>query len=323
MNPLYAVLIAFLVLVALVSVPQSTQDAPHSAYQDASRGLGHLFEQTPDLTYQGQPVRTIHGQVKALEPRQEALLIVGPRTSFSDTEVVHIELFLRQGGRVLIADDEGTGRGLLDRLDIDLHIPEGRIFSTSYQGDASFPVTESTDVLATLPATVVLHEPRPVLGSAGQTLLLSHPLTWLDRNNDGRPDLDEPRGAFPLAKLVHLGAGQLVVIGDPDILTPRLQEANGGPQVQEAFMQWLTQGGSRILVVDEGHRATADPLGVAPLLAGDAPLRAALIVVAALAATFLVAFKVRVRRIGPNKKPQAARPTDAWERAVLGELPRR
>jgi hypothetical protein len=203
--------------------------------------------------------------------------------------------FLTAGGRVLLADDVGTGRSLLAALDIGVAIGDG-VTSISYDRAPAFPIVASTGALA-LPAEMALSRPHVVLG-AGVPVLRAHPYSWLDRDHDLVPDLDEPRAAWSVARLVPVGAGEILIVGDPDLVTPAGSRL--APGAAEVLWQWLADG--RDVVFDEGHRARTDPVGVAPVLSGEAGGRVVLVSAIGVAVALWIGFRIRIERQEPPRR---------------------
>jgi len=56
------------------------------------------------------------------EPSNSTVLMLGPSKPFSSEEVEVVEGFLVAGGRVVLADEFGTGNSLLDGLELDVHL---------------------------------------------------------------------------------------------------------------------------------------------------------------------------------------------------------
>lgn len=316
LRPAHAALVAILLVLVALSVPRAAQEAPYSAHDDGPRGTGHLLaSQGTAYTLGGTatPVELRHGALAGLDPENHALLVVAPRLAYSDGEVAAVRDFIEQGGRVLVADLEGSGRVLVEDLGIGLRVPTARVFSTSYAERVDQPMAESTGVLSRMPAHVPLDRPGAVLG-AGEPVLQAHPYSWLDTDQDGRPDLDEPRGAWAYARHLQVGAGAIVVLAAPELFL-----AAGHEAARDSFLDWLHEG-HRTVLMDEGHRARGDPIGVAGLLAGQEPVRAVLLLAAVAAAAALVAFQPRLRRLRPRRRRRPT-PRDAVRQAALDELP--
>lgn len=323
-SPVWSVLILLIVLTALSSAPFAGQEAPYSGYNNGSDGLGHLFD-TPAVavggatTHDGQPVRFVHGPLRGLAPLDDALLVVGPRLVYGANEVAEVRAFLEAGGRVLVADSNGTARSLVANLDIGLEMPAALVYSTSFVGDPDHPIANSTGTILRMPHEVVLNAPSAVLG-AGEAVLVAHPVSWLDTNNNGKPDLGEPRGAWSYARHVRVGAGEIVVVGDATLFTEN-GDGGGRQAAAEALFDWLKAGRGTV-VVDEGHRAATDPLGMSTVLAGGANAAAVLVVAAAVGVGLVYAVRLRVVRERARRRPlPTSRVSHAAARA-LDELER-
>lgn len=311
MRPAHALLVALIMGLLVLSVPLSVRPAPYSMYNPGPAGIA--------ATLDGLEARSLHGPLAGLDPREDALLVVAPRLGYDAGEVQRFRAFLEAGGRALVADSGGMGRLLVQGLGIGADLREAAVFSTSYAKQPAYPLAEDQGVLPGMPERVVLTGPVAVQGP-GDAVLAAHPYSWLDLDNDLEPDLGEPRGPWPLAMRFEVGLGEVIVVGDPDLLTAAGAATGGSAEAAEALLLWLSAG--RSLVVDEGHRAQADPIGMAPVLAGAAPVRLALATLAVLAGAVGVGLRVRIRRIRPRRR--RSRPTprrDPLQEAVVAELP--
>lgn len=298
MKPGPAFLLSLMAVLMIMSPSWSAGQDPASIY--APEGLGRW---TDGETLQGAAMRVAHGPVAGLDPARDALLVVSPRLGYTEAEANAFFRFLNAGGRALIADDDGGGRSLLAATPVD--IDASAIYSTSYARNPAWPIVES-------PAgtTTVLSRPHSVTGT-GETLLAAHPFSWKDLDNDLEPDLTEPVGPWPVAKRMPIGLGELVVIGDAGVFFQGVSA-----DFAMAQLQWL--GADRTIVVDEGHRATADPIRATPMLSGAAPgaawaLGALVFLVAAWQAV-----QVEWHRETP---PKARRQPSPLRREALEELP--
>lgn len=245
-----------------------------------------------------------------LDPERETLVVVAPRVAFSEGEVTAIRGFLHGGGRLLLADDSGVGRQLLEQLGAEVRLAGVPLYTPGFSEVPERVVTLSTGVLPALPKEVLLH--RPVTVEGGLPLLGTPALTWHDVNGNGRPDLGEPLAPAAVAAIgTTPRGGSLMVVGHVDLL---LQVSDAS----EALLAWAAEGG-RVLVVDEAHRHGSDPLGLHPWLSGRASAFAttAMLMLAA-GGVALVVFAPRVR---PRKTPRApARGDDPRLNDALMEL---
>lgn len=340
MRPGFAVLIAGAMVVLVASVPVSVQEARYGAYNEDWNGAGHLFEVDrssgiPVLEHEGMPVEVSHGPLSgmdALDPDQDALLIVGPERGFDQQAIGEIRSFLEEGGRVLVADEVGSGQGLVEGLDVGVEITGVPYVTPVYDRSPRFPVALSTGAVAGLPGEVALDRPSVVTvpgagedvdawGNArAEPVLVSPQPAWLDQDRDGQAGLGEPHGTFAAAAVTSVGEGELLVLGDADAFTGEMASAN--PGLAAALVAWAGQG-ERVLIVEEGHRAPADPVGLATVLSGGVPAWLSIVLVGLAVATFLWgAFRFRLTRVGSHARPSGDGGQASGAQArVLAELP--
>lgn len=278
-----AITALILVLLALSPVWTVSQDTD-SVYSREGLGAWRIGSE-----FAGSPLRIQHGPLAQLDPDTDALLVVSPRLTYTPSEAEFLREFLHAGGRAVVADDDGTARSLLARLPVDIE-PAG-IYSTSFARTSHWPILESPSG-----DEVILSAPKVVSG-AGEVLLRAHPFSWKDLDNDLAPDLNEPNGPWPAAIRTAIGEGSIVVIGDADVFVQTVSHAFAQQQ-----LAWLAS--NRTVVIDEGHRATTDPIGAVPLLSGAAPLRASFWGGLAIAAAAILALQLHVRRVTPRRGPE-------------------
>ena len=266
---------------------------------DARSGLAPALSQGQVVTTRGLPARSevagvpvtlVFARGFALDPSTDALLIVAPSVGYTDDEVLALRGFMSSGGRLLVADDRGVGVDLLARLAVGVALTSTVVYSPAFEGDPDRLVTLSTGAEPSFPAEVILS--RPALVEGGEPLLLAPELAWLDLNDNGRPDLQEPLRSGALAARAPVGRGELVVVGDGDVFE--------GSQVElsRVLLASLGEDGARQVVVDEAHRALSDPVGTNDLLAGRlGALPATGILMLSLAVAAAAAFLPRLRRV--------------------------
>ncbi len=110
---------AALLLLALV-LPNEVARTPFSIYNEDWNGLSELKKMFED---NGAKIKTIIGSTNALnrlnetlyqaDPNGSTLIIIGPTLHYDPSESIAILLYIMRGGRVLIADDFGTGNDIL------------------------------------------------------------------------------------------------------------------------------------------------------------------------------------------------------------------
>jgi hypothetical protein len=98
-------------------------------------------------------------------------------------------------------------------------------------GTAHFPVAGylAPSAFSIGVASLALNYPTALKGGEMTVVARSSPFSYLDKNDDGTWDLDEPRGAFIVAGHQKIGEGHLVLLADPSVFisTMLMAEDNG------------------------------------------------------------------------------------------------
>jgi hypothetical protein len=322
----HAGLLAAILGLSVAATPIAVQNARLGAYNEGVDGTAHLFDHTGNLDAQlawnQTPVHLQHGPTPELDPFRDALLILGPERGYDDAETQNLRAFLEAGGRALVADDTGSGRTLVDRLNVNASIEGTPYYSPAYAKSPAFPLAASTGAIGGLPDSIVTSQASVVTGSA-PAVYETPEVSWLDENANHQPDLGEEPGPFGVARLADVGQGELFVLGDPTLFAGSMTAQNDG--LVEGLLAWLVEDRAR-LVVDEGHRAQADPVGISHQLAasdpGNAPWLAGGVGVVLVAAW---ASRPRISRIddgagSPRQAREEPRGVSSIERQVLSEL---
>jgi len=162
----------------------------------------------------------------ALAPGEHALLIIGPSRPFSEGDARAVESFLARGGLVVVADDFGTANQLLEALGAPVRLAGSPLVDPLFfAGAPQLPLAFwGGRKLALNYATAI----NATACGACRVLAESSAFSYLDLNSNGRHELGEPEGPFPVAVELRLGAGRLVVISDSSLFinTMLRREAN-------------------------------------------------------------------------------------------------
>lgn len=309
LRPLHAVLLAGLLLVAAWSSPLALLADPASGTLDQAPSVRPEAAYPLRVEVHGHDAGLLFGDVLALDAGRDALLVVAPGRAFGDDEARALLLFLLDGGRAAVADDRGIGAHLVERLGVGVELTGTRVYSPSFVDDPKRLLARDAGLLPNLPDHVALT--HPVLVRGGEAVLLVPELAWEDRNANGRPDLGEPFASGAVAATVRVGAGELLVVGDPDVFRGESSPARA------ALLAHLTDSGRRRLVLDEAHHASADPLGLEPLLGGadGATARTGILMSTLIVAALVV--------LGPRLRARSSRaplPMHAADPAVVASV---
>ena len=142
------------------------------------------------------------------------LLILAPDRPFTLDEVGYLRAFLDDGGRVIIADEEGAANDLLADLGSTMRVRPGNLASLDRDhADPGLFVARvvGNDTLFAGVGTIRVNRPAAVEG--GVPLLETSILTWDDADGDGRITGSE---TFEAA-VVCAREGNLTVLGDPSL----------------------------------------------------------------------------------------------------------
>ena len=159
-----------------------------------------------------KPIR-VHSssQIRVLESNS-TLFIVGPSRSFSENEISAVKTYLESGGRVVLADDFGTGNQLLTGLGVETRF-SGELLRDSvfYKSIPELPrllnfTTFDVNEIVLNYATFL------VVGDALQVLESSSPLSYIE-NEEG---IIVP-SSYPILGRISYGAGKLYVLADSSV----------------------------------------------------------------------------------------------------------
>ena len=152
-------------------------------------------------------------EVRDLDPGA-ALLILAPDQPFTAEEVGYLRAFLDDGGRVIIADEEGNANHLLADLGSTMRVRPGNL--ASLDRDHADPGLFAARVVGndTLFAGVeTIRVNRPAAVEGGVPLLETSILSWEDAVGDGRITGSETFGKA----VIGAREGNLTVLGDPSL----------------------------------------------------------------------------------------------------------
>lgn len=199
-----------------------------------------------------QPLTSLH-QLPPFHPGMTLLVI--PYADFSETELSRLRRFVQDGGRLVLADDYGTGNQVLAYLDLSARFSgECLRDPVCYYRIQDFPeisslrpdsLMEGVDNLVLNHATALEGvEPEEVLASSSS-------FSYLDENDNGQPDDTEPRGAQPVISRHSCGAGQVLLVADPSIFINAMLETAG----TRVFVDNIINSGAAPLYLDQSHLA--------------------------------------------------------------------
>jgi len=190
----------------------------------------------------------------------DVILIVGPVREFTKSEANSIANFVRRGGLLVVADNLGSGNGLLDLLELPVRF-DGRLLIDPlfYQKQPLFPVVSDfvpsefstgVDKLLLDYATVL----NVTAGDRVTVLARSSPFSFLDSNRDGRKNPQEPSGPFPILAELRLGEGTVMLFTSPASFANGLVDESNNDILVQNIAEHASESGHRsVLLLDQTH----------------------------------------------------------------------
>jgi hypothetical protein len=151
------------------------------------------------------------------------LLIIGPTETYTAADSAYVLAFMQRGGKVVVMDDNGTANTLLDHINSPITINQQHLCQADdYYVRPSFPALKNFSDAQVLNkvSSLVLNQPVSLNLSDQATIVASTSLLgWLDANDNCIVDKGERFSAYPVIASASYDKGELLVIGDPDVLT--------------------------------------------------------------------------------------------------------
>lgn len=231
-----------------------------------------------------------------LDSLNSTIVIIGPGTVFSKQEGEYIGSFLKDGGKVLLADDFGTGNDLLEKLNASSRFSGDLMLDLSFEKNASFVTIfdfqNTSSVLGSNVSHILLDYPTSLtVGRSNNTTVLavSTQVSWLDVNLNGKEDVGEPSGPFPVLVTERYGKGTLVLLSDPSVLINSLRDQLDNSQFRDALFRYLYADRTTV-IIDESHRPVFMSFSVAYLFPSSVGLEVKVSIVLLVIGAFIVGF---------------------------------
>ncbi len=158
----------------------------------------------------------------------DTLLVISPTSNFTALESSSVSSFMGRGGSVVVMDDYGDSNSLLEVIDSPIQLNQVPLCQdVDFYLRPSFPVIkniEPSDLTRNVSSLVCDHPVSLNVTGNVSVIASTSDLGWLDYNDNGLMDKDEPSGSYTVAAEVSYGRGMLTVIGDPDILINSMQD---------------------------------------------------------------------------------------------------
>jgi len=151
-------------------------------------------------------------------PNRYALIIV-PMKKPDEAYLNFIKIFLENGGLILVLDDHGYGNEILKFLNLKASfIHEGVVYDPVFfykrpeLAKVSFNLEGEDFILQLNYASMLQPEGCKVIASTSR-------FAFFDRNLNGLWEFGEDEGPLAVAAKCNVGAGEIVLISDPDVFS--------------------------------------------------------------------------------------------------------
>jgi hypothetical protein len=305
--------IAFALLIVSMTAPVVSTTADFSIFNSGWNGTSDLAV----LTYRtGKFVPTFETQSSGTEitiaqigldrldlnPLTSSLVIIGPTKTFTSAEGKLVGDFVREGGKLLLADDFGTGNSLLEKMGATSRFSNDLVMDLAFEKQPEFTVIFdiTPDPVTTNVTTVLLNYPTSLSINASGTEVLARSsiASWLDTNGDRLQEWGEPRGPFPVLARENLGSGVIVLLSDPSVLINGMSAYMDNEVLGTNLVDFVGQGRTSVMF-DESHRKFFDPIAVTMVFTGTISTNAKIAIASvALILTLWIATDLVDRTLG-------------------------
>ena len=189
------------------------------------------------------------------ETPDKATLVSIPYLDYSDEELSKIKRFVDNGGTLLLMDDYGYGNSVLTYLGVSARFTNKPLLDPLFcYKNPSIPlVTDFAPGLRESGIDVIMLNHATALTNVmdSEATAFSSSASFLDVNENGSWDQDEPKGPFVVAAELQVGKGMLVLVSDPSIVI----SAMIGRDNNYDFIRYLAHytGEQGRLFVDRSH----------------------------------------------------------------------
>jgi len=180
-----------------------------------------------------------------INPKQTAILILGPEKPFTTQETQTIKKILEKGAIVLVADDFGQANTLLEQLEIPCKFTQKMLIDPVFYYKnprlpkifhiEKTPWTKNIEELTLNYATTL-----NITSSEIKILANSSEYSYLDINMNNQWDPEEPKGRQPILAQANIGEGTLLLLSDPSIFINSMINKSDNAQLLKNIIEGKT-----------------------------------------------------------------------------------
>lgn len=201
-----------------------------------------------------------------LSPEASVIILLGPREPFDNEELNYLRSFLQNGGRLLLADDFGSGNQILAGINATTRFSGKLLLDLSFEKNASFVTVyefpQPTHMFVNNVSSVLLNYPSSLQVGRNTTVIArSSSMSWLDATENGVYDSNEAQGPFPVLAIEKIGAGELILCSTPSIMINSMRDHADNRNFRDNLFTYIFKDRNTV-IFDESHRDIATPLQI-------------------------------------------------------------
>jgi len=233
------------------------------------------------------PVQSLESFASLPLTSRGTTLILVPYLNLTSGELEQLNSYIKEGGRLILADDYGHGNQILEYLGLEARF-SGEVlvdplinYKTEY-----FPkiIHFKSDPLTINMESLVLNHATSLVNTGDDTnIALSSSFSFLDRNENETYEDDEIAGPLPVISRETFGDGQLVLVADPSLFINSMSAIDEN----EGFIQNIANT-TTSLYIDQSHLPPSDLHRTKTLLARGRDHLASPLITAGLVALVVV-----------------------------------
>jgi hypothetical protein len=202
-------------------------------------------------------VQSVESFANIPSPSKAVTLIIVPYLEFTQEELGEMDRFVRGGGRIILADDYGYGNQALEYLETAVKFSGETLLDPLANYKNPYlpkiihfnpdPLTTDLENLGFNHATCLLNT------EDGDILALSSSFSFLDTNENGKFDEEEPLGPLPVIFRQEIEKAELILVTDPSLFINSMT----GVDENETFIRNIATGATA-LYIDQSHLPPSD-----------------------------------------------------------------
>jgi hypothetical protein len=250
----------------------------------------------------------IHSLDNLPELPEKVTLVEIPYLDYRSEELAKLKQFVESGGTLIIMDDYGRGNEILSYFGVDIRYSNNVLLDPlfNYRNQTMPRITDFDSEIKDSGINVITlnHATTLINADTSEVIAWSSAASFIDMDENGDWDENEPKGPFAVAARLQFGGGIICTLADPSIITSGMLDRDD----DYAFIKYLTNSNSEQaeVIFDYSH-LTETPLDISKtrLLDTRKVLSNPYALIGVTAVVFAVVFNFTLRKgkeVGKNEQ---------------------